>query len=262
MSWLTVTRGEAPLVVAFPHTGTALPEGKFASEWLARRDTDWFVDRLYAFAADMGATLVHSDVSRSVIDLNRDPSGQSLYPGQTTTALVPAETFDGEPLGDQDIDVAGRLERWFHPYHRALAGELQRLRAMHLRVVLYDAHSIRSHIPRLFEGELPLFNIGTDGGRTCAPELERVIAGICADSGHSTVVNGRFRGGWTTRHYGDPEKGVHAIQMELSMRGYLREPDGMPTPENWPPPYDPAYAVPLQAVLRQILQAALDFAGD
>ena len=262
MGWLTVTRGDAPLVVAFPHTGTDLPEGAFASEWLARRDADWWVDRLYAFAAGMGATLVRSAVSRSVIDLNRDPSGQSLYPGQTTTALVPAETFDGEPLGDTDVDVAGRLDRWFRPYHAALEGELQRLRAIHPRVVLYDAHSIRSRIARLFEGELPVFNIGTDGGRTCAPELQRAIAGICADSGHSTVVNGRFRGGWTTRHYGHPEKGVHAIQMELSMRGYLREPDGLPTPENWPAPYDPAYAAPMQQTLKRILQSALDFAGD
>jgi N-formylglutamate deformylase len=262
--WLDVRRGDAPLVVAFPHTGTAIPDalaGGFRSLWHARRDADWWVDRLYAFAAELGATTVRTSISRSVIDVNRDPSGASLYPGQATTELCPTTDFDGAPLYAGALpdaaEIARRRTTWFDPYHAALAAELERLRADHGRVVLYDAHSIRSRIPRLFEGELPQLNVGTNGGTTCAPELESAIAGICADSGASHVVNGRFKGGWTTRHYGNPKAGVHAIQMELAMRGYLSEPTDVSS-ENWPPPMDDKPAI--LPVLRRIIAAALDFA--
>lgn len=227
MSWLRVVRGDAPLVVAFPHGGTDLAglDDQFVSPWLARLDTDWWIAELCAFAADLGATLVATDISRSVIDMNRDPSGASLYPGQATTELCPTTTFDGARLyrdgGPDAAEIARRLETWHRPYHAALAAEIDRLKALHGRVVLYDAHSIRSHVPRLFDGELPQFNIGTNGGATCAPELETIVATICADSGYSHVANGRFKGGWTTRHYGRPERGVHAIQMELAQRGYI-----------------------------------------
>ncbi|HUD27739.1 MAG TPA: N-formylglutamate deformylase, partial [Novosphingobium sp.] len=235
-------------------------------EWLARRDADWWVDELYAFAADMGATLVSTRISRSVIDLNRDPSGASLYPGQATTELCPTTTFDGEPLYTGEVpdeaEIARRRALWFDPYHAALQAQIDRLRAVHGRVVLYDAHSIRSHVPRLFDGELPQFNIGTNGGRTCDPELTEdvvdAIAGHEADD-WSLVVDGRFRGGWTTRHYGAPDKGVHAIQMELAIRGYMDEPD-TPGEANWPPPFDPARAAALTETLSQIMKAARAFA--
>lgn len=147
------------------------------------------------------------------------------------------------------------------PYHAALAAEIARLRGDHARVVLYDAHSIRSVIPRLFDGELPMFNIGTNDGTTCAPELQAAIAQVCAASGESHVVNGRFKGGWTTRHYGDPAGGVHAVQMELAMRAYLAEPAD-PTPDNWPPRPDPRRLATLQPVLARVLDACLAFAGD
>jgi len=263
--WLEVRRGGAPLVVAFPHTGTDLAdtEARFRSPWLARRDADWWVDRLYAFAADLGATTVRTAVSRSVIDVNRDPSGASLYPGQATTELCPTTSFDGDPLyagaTPDAAEIERRRTRWFAPYHAALAAEIARLRADHARVVLYDAHSIRSHVPRLFAGELPQFNIGTNGGATCDAALRDAVASLCAASGHSHVVDGRFRGGWTTRHYGAPEKGVHAIQMELAIRGYMAEP-AVPDETNWPPPFDAAFAAPLQETLRAILAACLDFA--
>ena len=265
MSWLKVTRGDAPLVIGLPHAGIGLGDvaERFRSHWLARRDADWWVDRLYGFAADMGATLVCTGVSRSVIDVNRDPSGASLYPGQVTTGLCPIETFDGDPLyaGTEPdaAEIARRRALWFDPYHDALSAEIARLRASHPRVVLYDAHSIRSHIPRLFDGELPQFNIGTNGGTTCAPELASAMADICAASGLGHVVDGRFRGGWTTRHYGRPETGVHAIQMELAMRGYLDEPE-MPRAPEWPPEFDLARAAPLIAVLREAIAACLAFA--
>lgn len=263
--WLDIHRGAAPLVVAFPHTGTGLADvaAGFRSLWLARCDADWWVDRLYAFAREMGATTVRSAVSRSVIDLNRDPSGASLYPGQATTELCPTTTFDGEPLyvaaAPDAAEIERRRARWFAPYHDALAGEIARLRADHPRVVLYDAHSIRSRVPRLFEGELPQFNIGTNGGVTCDPALRDAVAAVCAASGRGHVVDGRFRGGWTTRHYGAPAQGVHAIQMELAIRGYMPEP-AAPDETNWPPPFDPAFAAPLQGTLRAILAACLDFA--
>ena len=266
MDWLAVERGAAPLIVCFPHTGTDLPDGlaaAFVSPWLARKDADWWVDRLYGFARDMGATTVRTSVSRSVIDMNRDPSGASLYPGQATTELCPTTTFDGEPLyaGDPPDaeEIARRRSLYFDPYHAAIADEIARLRATHDRVVVYDAHSIRSHVPRLFDGELPHFNIGTNGGATCDPDLARMVEAICAASGYAHVLDGRFRGGWTTRHYGRPEQGVHAIQMELAIRGYMPEPATF-TSENWPTPWSAATAAPIATVLAGILQACADFA--
>jgi len=262
---IEIVEGTAPLIVAFPHSGTALADvgERFSSRWLARRDADWWIDRLYDFAQDLGATIVRTPISRSVIDVNRDPSGASLYPGQATTELCPTTTFDGDPLYPRDGPDAAEIDRrraaWFDPYHRAIAAQIRRLRATFPRIVIYDAHSIRSHIPRLFDGELPLFNIGTYNGTTCDPALTAAVAAICQASGHSHVVDGRFRGGWTTRHYGEPGEGVHAIQMELAIRGYLPEP-AKPDETNWPPAFDPAYAAPLKAILFDILKASIAFA--
>lgn len=262
--WLEIHRGEAPLLVAFPHTGTDLPpdlEARFVSPWLARKDADWWIDRLYGFAQGLGATTVRTRISRSVIDCNRDPSGASLYPGQATTGLCPETSFDGEPLyrgaGPDSAEIEARRDAYFSPYHAAIRGELDRLRGLHSHVVLYDAHSIRSHIPRLFEGQLPQFNIGTNGGATCAPALAHGVQAVCADSGFTHVLDGRFRGGWTTRHYGHPESGIHAIQMELAMRGYMEEPETA-MPENWPTPMiaDPA----ILSTLQQVILACLTFA--
>lgn len=263
--WLAVERGEAPLVLAFPHTGTDLADvgATFRSPWLARRDADWHVETLYAFARALGATTIRTRIARTVIDMNRDPSGASLYPGQATTDLCPTTSFDGEPLypdaGPDAAEIDRRKALWFAPYHAAIAAELERLRARHPRVVLYDAHSIRSRIPRLFEGELPHFNIGTNNGATCAPALADAVEAVCAASGLSHVRDGRFRGGWTTRHYGAPERGIHAIQMELGMRGYLDEPDA-PDATNWPRPWDAARAAPMIAHLTEIAKACLAFA--
>ena len=263
MDWLRVRRGDAPLVIAFPHGGTDLAglDEQFVSPWHAQIDTDWWIAELYAFAADLGATLVATDISRSVIDMNRDPSGASLYPGQATTELCPTTTFDGAPLyrfdNPDEAEITQRLHLYHRPYHEALAAELDRLKAAHGTVVLYDAHSIRSHVPRLFDGALPQFNIGTNGGATAAAELETIIANICAASGESHVVNGRFKGGWTTRHYGRPDDGVHAIQMELAQRGYMAEPAEL-THLNWPSAIDPKPAI--LPVLEQLIAATLDFA--
>jgi formiminoglutamase len=266
--WLEVRPGDAPLVVSFPHTGTDLPdefEPRLVSPWLARKDADWWVDRLYDFAPGLGATIVRTRISRTVIDVNRDPSGASLYPGQATTELCPTTTFDGEPLWRKGLEpdaaeIARRRETWFAPYHEALDGELARLRARHPKVVLYEAHSIRSSIPRLFDGELPNFNVGTNSGASCGPGLIRAVEAACDVLPFSRVTDGRFKGGWTTRRYGQPARGVHAIQMELACRGYMDEPPGAPTPGAWPTPYSETRAQPMRAVVTEALKACLAFA--
>lgn len=265
MTWLEVARGEAPLIVAFPHTGTDLADvaGEFRSPWLARRDTDWWIDRLYAFARDLDATTIRTSISRSVIDVNRDPSGASLYPGQATTELCPTMTFDGDALylhgSPDETEVERRRQKWFAPYHSTIADEIARLKSRHPRIVIYDAHAIRSRIPRLFDGELPQFNIGTNGNTTCDPRLAEQIKAICARSGRSHVHDGRFKGGWTTRHYGNPGKGIHAVQMELAIRAYLKEPPD-PDESNWPPEFDPAEATSCAAILADVLKTCVSFA--
>jgi formiminoglutamase len=267
-SWLTIIRGEEPLIVSLPHTGTEIPadyEQGLISPWLARKDTDWWIERLYDFAAGLGATVIRTALSRTIIDVNRDFSGVSLYPGQATTELCPTTTFDGEPLykPGAELDpesVAERRARYFEPYHAALQTEIERLRQRHPTVVLYDCHSIRSQIPRLFEGMLPNFNIGTNCGTTCSVALSSAIERICSETTFSTVVNGRFKGGYITRSLGKPDAGVHAIQMELACRGYMEEPLGPVTEGLWPTAYNEVYAAPMRSVLIHILEACLTFA--
>jgi formiminoglutamase len=266
--WLELTCGPEPLIVSIPHSGTVIPAGiagRLASPWLSLKDTDWHVERLYDFAADLGATVVRTGISRTVIDVNRDPFGASLYPGHATTELCPTITFDGEPLYLLGLEptveeIASRRAKYYDLYHASLAVEIARLRANHDRVVLYDCHSIRSVIPRLFDGELPHFNIGTNSGQSCDPRLTAAVEGVVAETGPSRVTNGRFKGGYITRHHGRPTDGVHAIQMELAMRGYLCEPVGPVDESNWPPAYDPEFAAPMRETLRRVLEACLAFA--
>jgi formiminoglutamase len=221
-----------PLILSMPHVGVELIEGleaRLSAAGKALGDTDWRVDRLYDFAGDLDATVIKARLNRLVVDLNRDPSGQSLYPGQATTGLCPETTFDGEPLylegeaPDAD-EVAERAARYHAPYHEALAAEIARVKAKHGYALLFDCHSIRSVVPRLFDGELPVFNLGTNDGQSCAPALSRAAAEtVGAAEGFSHVLDGRFKGGWITRRYGDPAGGVHAIQMELAQRVYMEE---------------------------------------
>ena len=260
--------GDAPLVVSFPHTGVEIPEKieeNLVSPWLARKDTDFWVDVLYDFAHELGATTIRTALSRTVIDVNRDPSGVSLYPGQVTTGLCPLETFDGEPLYKSGAEpgpaeVLRRRAEYFDPYHAALTAELERKRTRFGCVVLYDAHSIRSRVSRLFEGVLPQFNIGTNNGASCHPSLTGAIEKICDASGFSRVTNGRFRGGWITRRCGNPGGNIHAVQMELAMQGYLHEPNVTLNKTNWPTQLDDARAARLRVALRDILDACIAFA--
>jgi formiminoglutamase len=246
-----VTRGDTPLVLGFPHTGTDLPPEVRAAlndTGRARTDTDWHVHRLFDGLAP-GATTVRATFHRYVIDANRPPDGASLYPGQATTDLIPLTDFDGRPIWDRPPDEAeraARLEAHHAPYHAALAVEMERVRARHGFAVLHDCHSIRSHVPRLFEGRLPDLNVGTNDGATCDAGIEAIVAEACAASPFTSVLNGRFRGGWTTRHYGRPSEGWHAVQLEIAQSTHLAA-------EAPPFDYDPARADRLHPVLAGIL---------
>ena len=269
-SWLSVQQGDEPLIVSLPHTGTDIPgdlADRFISPWLTLKDTDWHIERLYGFAEAIGATVIRTSISRSTIDVNRDPSGVSLYPGQATTELCPTVTFDGETLyragQEPDADeIRRRRIAYFDPYQAAISSQIQRLTKQHPNIVLYDCHSIRSIIPRLFEGQLPVFNIGTKGGLSAHHGLPSRLTAICIATGQSHVLNGRFKGGHITRSHGNPGNGVHAIQMELACRAYLLEPKGAPCEANWPAPFDSAYCATMQSTLHQILKACIQFAKN
>jgi len=261
--WLIVRRGDIPLVVSIPHAGVDLAEFEpaFVDPWLARKDADWRLDELYDFVDSLGATVVRTKLSRSIIDVNRDPSGASLYPGQATTELVPTTMFDGQPLyrpsrAPDAAEIAERRHLYFDPYHATLASEIARLRERHKRVALFDAHSIRSVIPRLFDGELPVFNLGTSSGASCGPELRETIGAVLAASKQTSIVDGRFKGGWITRAYGRPSEGVEALQLELACRAYMQEPE-RPTLGNWPTPIDEKRAAPTRATIKRVLEAVL-----
>lgn len=254
MALFDVHQGTSPVILAFPHTGTDVPadiKERLNDNGRILADTDWHIERLYDGLLP-GVTTVRAKFHRYVIDANRDPDGVSLYPGQNTTGLVPETDFDGKPIwkageAPTEADIADRLANFHAPYHAALAAEIARVKAIHGVAILYDCHSIRSHIPFLFEGRLPDFNIGTDMGRTCAKAIETATAEACASAeGYTSVLNGRFKGGWTTRHYGRPETGVHAIQMELAQASHL-------TTEAPPFAYDEEKAARLRPHLKDIL---------
>ncbi len=251
-------RGTAPLLVSLPHDGTAVPDAIAARMTdSARRvpDTDWHVSRLYAFARDMGASILVPKHSRYVIDLNRSEDDVSLYPGQNTTGLCPIVQFSGEPvyrdgMTPSPADIAARIERYWRPYHEALRTELARIRDLHGRVLLWEGHSIRSVVPFLFEGRLPDFNVGTANGTSCDPGVQRRIVGALASQRDYTfVANGRFKGGYITRHYGDPRNGIDAVQLELAQLSYMDEGSF---------DYMTERAAPLQALVRRLIEAALD----
>jgi N-formylglutamate deformylase len=259
MTLIQVTRGDSPLILGLPHTGTYLPDdcaARLNDRGRALADTDWHIEKLYAGLVP-GVTTVRTLVHRYAIDANRGPSDESLYPGQNTTGLCPVTDFDGHPIyvagQEPDATEIERRRAAFHaPYHAALEAEVTRVRARHSFAILYDCHSIRSHIPYLFDGTLPDFNIGTNDGATCAPGIEALVHDLCrAAPGYTLVLNGRFKGGWTTRHYGRPAEGLHAIQMELAQATHIDE----------HPPWDlvAARADRLRGHLKTILQTLTDW---
>jgi N-formylglutamate amidohydrolase len=256
MELWALARGDAPIVVDVPHAGTHVPDAialRLTEHALAVPDTDWHVDRLYAFAQTAGITMLVATHSRYVVDLNRDPSGAALYPGADNTELCPMRTFANEPIyrdGETpaEREITARRGVYYDPYHATLAAEVERVRARHGYAILLDAHSIRSHVPRFFDGRLPDLNLGTAGGASCAQNIERLAVGVLSRAKpFSHVVNGRFKGGHVTRHYGRPADGVHALQLEMAQACYMDE----------APPfrYDPARAAELVAVLERLVIA-------
>ncbi|MDH3690945.1 MAG: N-formylglutamate deformylase [Gammaproteobacteria bacterium] len=251
-------RGTTPLLVSMPHSGTELPDDlfrRFTPSAKKLPDTDWHIPRLYDFALSLGASVLKAHYSRYVVDLNRPPDNQALYPGQATTELCPKTLFNGdalyqdpEPLGEVEID--DRRERYWRPYHEKLAMELDRIQQEFGHALLYDAHSIASQVPNLFDGRLPDLNLGTAYGQSCAATVEDRIAEVIYSSKFSYAVNGRFVGGYITRYYGRPSAQIHAVQMEIAQSSYMDEVDGFP--------YRPDKAETLKPVLQRVLSEYLE----
>ena len=256
-------QGTAPLLISMPHAGTYVPPAlaaRFTEEARQVPDTDWHMERLYAFAREMGASTLVATHSRYVVDLNRPPDGASLYPGQSVTGLCPVDTFDDTPIyarGDvpDAAEVHARRDAVWAPYHAQLRAELDRMRAQHGVAVLWDAHSIRSVLPRFFDGKLPDLNLGTANGDSCDLSLAQSLLAIAQTAnGYTAVLNGRFKGGYITRHYGQPEQGVHAVQLEMTQCSYMQE--------ALPFDYLPAVAQRVQPHLRRMLETAMAFARE
>jgi N-formylglutamate deformylase len=254
-----LTRGNAPLLVSFPHAGTEIPDdlaARMTPEALQRADVDWHLPQLYEFVRAMGATTIAARFARHVIDLNRPPEDTSLYPGQDVTGLLPVDTFRKQPLyragaAPDAAEAERRRVTYWQPYHDALRAELDRLRALHGSVVLWDAHSIASVMPRFFEGKLPDLNLGTAEGRACAPAMQLAAErAMDAQSEFTHVSNGRFKGGYITRHYGQPGSGVHALQLEMCQSTYMDE--------TAPFGYRPDLAGKVQPLLKRMLDAILE----
>jgi N-formylglutamate deformylase len=256
----TLRRGSRPLLVSLPHVGTHIPEDqreRYVGRAAALEDTDWHLEPLYDFVRELGASLLVPRYSRYLIDLNRPPEDAPMYPGANNTELCPTRFFTGDPLyregrAPDAAEIARRREHYWRPYHHALAVELQRLRAAHGHVVLFDGHSIHSQLPWLFEGRLPDLNLGTAGGASCAPSLRDALAAVLASQTTFThVVDGRFKGGYITRHYGRPAQGVHAVQLEMCWSCYMDE----CAPYAW----DDEKAAQVQPLLRRLVQTMIDW---
>ena len=261
MQTFELIKGRVPLLISMPHCGTRLPDDLAATmtpAGLEVTDTDWHVEKLYNFAAGLGASVIQPQYSRYVIDLNRAPDDSNLYPGANSTGLCPTSSFAEQPLyqagSEPDADeVTRRSDTWWQPYHDTLQEELARLKAQHGIALLFDAHSIRSVVPRFFEGQLPDLNIGTAGGSSCAASMLSAVEAVLGEQqDYSYVINQRFKGGYITRAYGQPDSGIHSLQLELSQRNYMEEP--------LPFTYLPEKAAQLQPLLQRLIQRLIDWA--
>jgi N-formylglutamate deformylase len=252
-------RGAGALIVSMPHVGTFIPwsVGRSLNACAARRpDTDWHLEQLYDFVDELDATVIAANYSRYVVDVNRPPDGANLYPGQDTPRLCPIDTFDRQPLyraGEPDsAEIAHRLETVWRPYHRRLEREIERVRSAHGAALLWDAHSITSEVPRLFPGRLADFNLGTADNTSCDPALaQALLVALRRHAVHSAVLNGRFKGGYITRRYGAPDRGVHAVQLEMAEAVYMDE--------RCPFAFRPDLAARVRPILREQLQIARDW---
>lgn len=249
--------GRVPVILSIPHMGTEVPDeilNRFTANARHLPDTDWHLDRLYSFAQEFGVHILMANYSRYVIDLNRAPNGESLYPGKFTTGLCPLTLFDGTPIYQAGMEpdeneIQQRIQKYWQPYHDKLQSLIDEMKTQ--RIVVFDAHSIGSRIPLLFEGVLPSLNIGTADGASAHLELTEKILQHCENSDYSTVCNGRFKGGYITRHYGNPSLGVDAVQLELTQKNYMQE--------NYPFAYEEDKARELQVVLHGIISLLIDW---
>lgn len=259
----TLHRGHRPLLVSVPHAGTVIPtdqQPRYVPRALAVEDTDWFMEEVYGFVRELGASLLVPRYSRYLIDLNRPPENLPMYAGVNNTELCPTRFFSGDALyregqAPDDTEIARRLQTYWQPYHQALQAELARLKAEHGHALLFDGHSIKSQLPWLFDGQLPDLNLGTVNGASCAPSLRAALSGVlAAQTSFSHVVDGRFKGGYITRRYGQPAQGIHAVQLEKCWRCYMEE----------APPFglDPSRLSHLQPVLRSLVMTMLDWKPD
>ncbi len=248
--------GHLPLLVSIPHAGTKIPDnifGRFSNAGKKLPDTDWFVPRLYEFVKDLGAYLIVANYSRYVVDLNRPPDDKNLYEDEKGSGLVPMALFDGSPLYAAEEpfteeDINERLDTYWRPYHTKITEVVAQIKEDHGYALIYDAHAIASRIPNLFKGKLPDLNLGTNNAESCAPECGYAIAEVIRASGFTSTINGRFIGGYITRHYGKPAKHVHAIQMEIGHAAYIDEESHE---------YDEEKAEKLIPVLKNVLNAYL-----
>lgn len=253
-------RGPSSLLISFPHVGTTIPadqQHRYTDRALESEDTDWFLNRLYAFAADLGATLIVPRFSRYLVDLNRSSDNAPMYPGQNNTELCPTHHFTGDTLYHEHLapdasEIARRVGNYWQPYHDALRNELTRIQSIHSHAVLFDAHSIKSDLPWLFDGQLPHMSVGTANGGSCAQSLQDAVMRVFASqTAFSHVLNGRFKGGHITRHFGNPSEGIHAIQLEMCWRSYMNE----------TPPYrwDDTRAAGVTPLLRTFVESLLEW---
>ena len=258
MTIYTLYRGHRPLFLSLPHVGIELPDDqrwRYVERAFDVEDTDWHLEKLYGFVRELGASLIVPRYNRYLIDLNRPSDDTPMYPGMNNTELCPTQFFTGDPLyrdasAPDSAEIARRIEHYWQPYHDALGAELDRLRGLHGHAILFDGHSIKSELPWLFDGRLPDLNLGTASGASCAPELQSALAEMLAgQSRFSQIVDGRFKGGYTTRHYGDPGHGLHAIQLEMCWSCYMRE----TASHAW----DPGRARSVQPILRRLIETML-----
>ena len=257
---VSIHEGSAPLLVSVPHGGRVIPDDireRMSDAGRAMPDTDWHVQALYAFATGIGASVIAARYSRYVVDLNRPASDEALYEGQLATGVCPQTSFAGDPLyrdgeGVTAAERAVRIDRYWAPYHDAIRERLDALRDQHGYALLWDAHSIPGEVPRLFDGELPVLNTGTFDERSCATELSAPVVAVAASSPYTSVHNGRFKGGFITRHFGQPADNVHAIQLEIAQRAYMDEATRQ---------FDERKAADLRATLSQMLEVYLGAAA-
>lgn len=255
----TLYRGHAPLLVSLPHVGTEIPPDqrpRYVERAWEVEDTDWYLDRLYSFVRELGASLIVPRYSRFLVDLNRPSENTPMYAGQNNTELCPTRFFTGEPIyldgqAPDEAEIQRRVRSYWRPYHDALRAELDRLKAQHGHAVLFDGHSIKSELPWLFEGMLPHMNFGTVGGTSCAPALRDAVAAVfAAQDRYGFVVDGRFKGGHITRHFGRPHDGIHAVQLEMCWRAYMDE-----APRGW----NDERAAEVTPLLRQLVLTLRDW---